>query len=85
MMGRVGDMNRCCSTETSHELSDRCLTCRQGVTARPGARFGPSGIRRGSSRISADGAWSIYTGMFDEAQIPRLRAVVVRLLCLERC
>ncbi|KAF1924324.1 arginase family protein, partial [Didymella exigua CBS 183.55] len=33
-----------------------------GVTARPGARFGPSGIRRGSSRISAGAAWSIYTG-----------------------
>ncbi|KAJ4395492.1 hypothetical protein N0V91_010804 [Didymella pomorum] len=33
-----------------------------GVTARPGARFGPSGIRRGSSRISAESAWSIYTG-----------------------
>lgn len=35
----------------------------QGVTARPGARFGPSGIRQGSSRISPDAAWSIYTGM----------------------
>ena len=35
----------------------------QGVTARPGARFGPSGIRRGSSRIRADASWSIYTGM----------------------
>jgi len=33
-----------------------------GVTARPGARFGPSGIRQGSSRISPDAAWSIYTG-----------------------
>ncbi|CAI6228352.1 unnamed protein product [Periconia digitata] len=33
-----------------------------GVTARPGARFGPEGIRRGSRRIVADSAWSIYTG-----------------------
>ncbi|CAN9215548.1 unnamed protein product [Alternaria alternata] len=33
-----------------------------GVTARPGARFGPSGIRQGSSRISPASAWSIYTG-----------------------
>ncbi|KAH6882720.1 arginase family-domain-containing protein [Alternaria rosae] len=33
-----------------------------GVTARPGARFGPGGIRQGSSRISPDAAWSIYTG-----------------------
>lgn len=34
----------------------------QGVTARPGARFGPGGIRQGSRRIRPDGAWSIYTG-----------------------
>ncbi|OAL03810.1 Arginase/deacetylase [Phaeosphaeriaceae sp. SRC1lsM3a] len=33
-----------------------------GVTARPGARFGPKGIRQGSRRISPDAAWSIYTG-----------------------
>ncbi|PVH95221.1 Arginase/deacetylase [Periconia macrospinosa] len=33
-----------------------------GVTARPGARFGPAGIRRGSRRISAEAAWNIYTG-----------------------
>ncbi|EEH07515.1 arginase [Histoplasma capsulatum G186AR] len=33
-----------------------------GVTARPGARFGPGGIRQGSRRIRPDGAWSIYTG-----------------------
>ncbi|KAF1919945.1 arginase family protein [Ampelomyces quisqualis] len=33
-----------------------------GVTARPGARFGPSGIRRGSQRISPAAGWSIYTG-----------------------
>ncbi|KAI2840290.1 hypothetical protein CBS11350_7116 [Aspergillus niger] len=30
-----------------------------GVTARPGARFGPKGIRLGSRRL---GGWSIYTG-----------------------
>ncbi|KAJ9658383.1 hypothetical protein H2201_007823 [Coniosporium apollinis] len=34
-----------------------------GVTARPGARFGPGGIRQGSRRISAGEAWSVYTGM----------------------
>ncbi|EON61125.1 agmatinase [Coniosporium apollinis CBS 100218] len=33
-----------------------------GVTARPGARFGPTGIRQGSRRISAGEAWSVYTG-----------------------
>ncbi|OCK78042.1 Arginase/deacetylase [Lepidopterella palustris CBS 459.81] len=33
-----------------------------GVTARPGARFGPGGIRRGSRRISPESAWDIYTG-----------------------
>ncbi|KAJ8113799.1 hypothetical protein OPT61_g4158 [Boeremia exigua] len=33
-----------------------------GVTARPGARFGPQGIRRGSQRIAASASWSIYTG-----------------------
>ncbi|CAO2654938.1 Nn.00g116710.m01.CDS01 [Neocucurbitaria sp. VM-36] len=33
-----------------------------GVTARPGARFGPSGIRQGSRRISPANSWSIYTG-----------------------
>lgn len=33
-----------------------------GVTARPGARFGPSGIRSGSRRIRPDGAWNVYTG-----------------------
>lgn len=32
-----------------------------GVTARPGARFGPNGIRQGSRRIMP-GAVSIYTG-----------------------
>ena len=32
------------------------------MTARPGARFGPGGIRQGSRRLSADTAWSIYTG-----------------------
>ncbi|OAX84849.1 hypothetical protein ACJ72_00777 [Emergomyces africanus] len=34
-----------------------------GVTARPGARFGPAGIRRGSQRIEPDASWSIYTGV----------------------
>ncbi|KAF2645865.1 Arginase/deacetylase [Massarina eburnea CBS 473.64] len=33
-----------------------------GVTARPGARFGPGGIRQGSRRIRADAAWDINTG-----------------------
>ncbi|KAK6949302.1 hypothetical protein Daesc_009377 [Daldinia eschscholtzii] len=33
-----------------------------GVTARPGARYGPKGIRVGSQRIAADTAWSVYTG-----------------------
>ncbi|KAL5387159.1 hypothetical protein DPSP01_003770 [Paraphaeosphaeria sporulosa] len=33
-----------------------------GVTARPGARFGPGGIRQGSRRIDPDAAWDIYTG-----------------------
>ncbi|ORY16950.1 arginase family-domain-containing protein [Clohesyomyces aquaticus] len=33
-----------------------------GVTARPGARFGPGGIRQGSRRIAAESAWNIYTG-----------------------
>ncbi|KAF2143613.1 uncharacterized protein K452DRAFT_224113 [Aplosporella prunicola CBS 121167] len=32
-----------------------------GVTARPGARYGPRGIRWGSSRMQPDG-YSIYTG-----------------------
>jgi agmatinase len=33
-----------------------------GVTSRPGARYGPMGIRQGSRRISPGDAWSIYTG-----------------------
>ncbi|KAJ8111295.1 hypothetical protein ONZ43_g5655 [Nemania bipapillata] len=33
-----------------------------GVTARPGARYGPQGIRVGSQRKSADAGWSVYTG-----------------------
>ncbi|EFQ86928.1 hypothetical protein PTT_17725 [Pyrenophora teres f. teres 0-1] len=33
-----------------------------GVTARPGARFGPSGIRQGSRRIAPEAGWNIYTG-----------------------
>nr|POE54940.1 putative agmatinase 3 [Quercus suber] len=32
------------------------------VTARPGARFGPNGIRQGSRRISAGFAWNVYDG-----------------------
>ncbi len=32
-----------------------------GTTARPGARFGPSGIRWGSRRMGAPMAWSPYT------------------------
>lgn len=32
------------------------------TTARPGARFGPHGIRDGSRRLAADAGWSIYTG-----------------------
>ncbi|KAF2249364.1 arginase family protein [Trematosphaeria pertusa] len=32
------------------------------VTARPGARFGPGGIRAGSRRIAPEAAWDIYTG-----------------------
>ncbi|KAI2614876.1 arginase family protein [Hypoxylon sp. NC1633] len=33
-----------------------------GVTARPGARYGPRGIRIGSERKAPDFAWSVYTG-----------------------
>ncbi|KAI1193271.1 arginase [Nemania serpens] len=33
-----------------------------GVTARPGARYGPLGIRVGSQGKYPDGAWSVYTG-----------------------
>jgi len=33
-----------------------------GVTARPGARFGPTGIREGSRRISPQFSYSVYTG-----------------------
>lgn len=32
------------------------------VTARPGARFGPGGIRQGSRRIHPDFSYSVYTG-----------------------
>lgn len=32
------------------------------MTARPGARFGPHGIRSGSRRISPAFSWSVYTG-----------------------
>ncbi|KAF2764627.1 P-loop containing nucleoside triphosphate hydrolase protein [Teratosphaeria nubilosa] len=33
-----------------------------GVTARPGARFGPNGIRQGSRRISPEFSYSVYNG-----------------------
>ncbi|KAI1089880.1 arginase [Rostrohypoxylon terebratum] len=33
-----------------------------GVTARPGARYGPRGIRIGSQRKGAGFSWSVYTG-----------------------
>ena len=33
-----------------------------GTTGRPGARFGPHGIRDGSRRIDARMAWNVYTG-----------------------
>ncbi|KAM0722974.1 hypothetical protein Q7P37_001172 [Cladosporium fusiforme] len=33
-----------------------------GVTGRPGARYGPTGIRQGSIRISPQFAFNIYTG-----------------------
>ncbi|KAI1392691.1 arginase [Hypoxylon trugodes] len=33
-----------------------------GVTARPGARYGPRAIRIGSERKEADFSWSVYTG-----------------------
>ncbi|MCJ1245041.1 hypothetical protein MMC30_002242 [Trapelia coarctata] len=33
-----------------------------GATARPGARFGPGGIRLGSRRLSPRSGWSVYTG-----------------------
>ncbi|KAI1425758.1 arginase [Xylaria sp. FL1777] len=33
-----------------------------GVTARPGARYGPRGVRASSQRKYADFAWSAYTG-----------------------
>jgi agmatinase len=32
-----------------------------GTTARPGARFGPTGIRWGSRRINGEGSWNAYT------------------------
>ncbi|KAF2277339.1 Arginase/deacetylase [Westerdykella ornata] len=33
-----------------------------GTTGRPGPRFGPSGIRRGSRRIVPEAAWNVETG-----------------------
>lgn len=32
------------------------------VTARPGARYGPGGIRAGSARMSVEAGWNVYTG-----------------------
>ncbi|KAH7027606.1 arginase [Microdochium trichocladiopsis] len=32
-----------------------------GTTGRPGARYGPSGIRVGSQRIEARASWNVYT------------------------
>ncbi len=37
----------------------------KSVTGRPGARFGPAGIRRGSQRIAPGDAWNIYTGRLE--------------------
>ena len=34
----------------------------KAVTARPGARFGPTGVRQGSRRMSPSWAWSVYNG-----------------------
>jgi len=34
----------------------------QSVTGRPGARYGPTGIRIGSQRMHRDASYSIYTG-----------------------
>jgi hypothetical protein len=44
----------------------------QGVTARPGARYGPRGIRQGSQRKAADFAWSVYTGLLPTMSLPFL-------------
>ena len=33
-----------------------------GVTARPGARFGPKGIRQGSYRIHPEFSYNVYSG-----------------------
>ncbi|KJY01984.1 arginase family protein [Zymoseptoria brevis] len=44
-----------------------------GVTARPGARFGPNGIRQGSRRIEEEAAWNVYTGKNPFKQGPVIR------------
>ncbi|GKZ18283.1 hypothetical protein AbraIFM66951_000841 [Aspergillus brasiliensis] len=47
------------STLNSYDIAFLGAPFDTGVTARPGARFGPKGIRLGSRRL---GGWSIYTG-----------------------
>lgn len=56
--GRGRNTARYSSEEESALVADYV----QAVTARPGARFGPTGIRQGSRRMSASSGWSIYTG-----------------------
>lgn len=50
------------TTSSSPEANFLIFLFSQGVTARPGARFGPLGIRQGSRRIAPDFSWSVYTG-----------------------
>lgn len=45
----------------------------KSVTGRPGARFGPAGIRRGSQRMAPGDAWNIYTG---RKCFPTLRTLI---------
>ncbi|PYH68559.1 agmatinase [Aspergillus vadensis CBS 113365] len=47
------------STTNNYDIAFLGAPFDTGVTARPGARFGPKGIRLGSRRL---GGWSIYTG-----------------------
>lgn len=44
-------------------LTDVHVRSMQAVTARPGARFGPGGIRQGSRRMMPQFAWDVYSGM----------------------
>jgi len=48
--------------ENSYDIAIVGAPFDTGTTGRPGARYGPGGIRIGSQRISARAAWSIYTG-----------------------